>query len=124
MKENTYRSTKSTKSNEKKGLFSNLNEYLHVDESTKKVIHVRFLSQIILILILCLLYISNHYETKKKMRTINKLEAQVEDLRADFTTLKASFMIESKQSEVTKRAKKLGLIVPDQSPIIVRLNEY
>ena len=121
MKENTYRSSKSS---EKKGLFSNLNEYLHVDESTKKVIHVRFLSQIILILILCLLYISNHYETKKKMRTINKLEAQVEDLRADFTTLKASFMIESKQSEVTKRAKKLGLIVPDQSPIIVRLNEY
>jgi len=34
---------------------------------------------------------------------------EVEDLRADFTTLKAELMFASKQSEVAKKVKEQGL---------------
>ena len=48
----------------------------------------------------------------------------MEDLRADYTTLKADFMYESKQSEVAKRAEKLGLKESKESPILIREVEH
>jgi hypothetical protein len=50
----------------------------------------------------------------------------VEDLRADFTTLKADVMFSSKQSEVARRVKPLGLKESVKPPykIIVEDGEY
>jgi hypothetical protein len=43
------------------------------------------------------------------VRKIDRLQSDVEDLRADYTTLKADIMYASKQSEVARRVKELGL---------------
>ena len=37
------------------------------------------------------------------------IQAEVEDLRADYTTLKANLMFASKQSEVAKKVRDLQL---------------
>ena len=80
--------------------------------------------QIIFLSFLCLLYIGNRHYAEKKSRDIDQLETEVEDLRADYTTLKAEFMFESKQSEVAKRAEELGLIENKESPVLIKSSEY
>ena len=71
-----------------------------------EVIHVRFLPQILFLSFLCLIYIGNRHYAEKRVRAINNLENEVEDLRADYTTLKADFMYESKQSEAQKERQQ------------------
>ena len=81
---------------------------------------MRFLPQILFLAFLCLLYIGNRHYAEKKVRDIDNLQEEVEDLRADYTTLKADFMYESKQSEVAKRASELGLKESIESPVLIR----
>lgn len=121
MAENTYRLPQEE---ERTGLFGMLNNFLRIDSSIGEVIHIRFLPQIVFLAFLCLLYIGNRHYAEKKIRAINQLEVQVEDLRADYTTLKADFMYESKQSEVAKRASKLGLKESKDSPTLIRDVEH
>ena len=114
---NTY---KLPQREERGGLFRLINRFLRMDSSMSEVIHVRFLPQILFLAFLCLLYIGNRHYAEKKIRDINHLETEVEDLRADYTTLKADFMYESKQSEVAKRAAELGLKESKELPVLIR----
>ena len=114
---NTY---KLPQRKERGGLFRLINRFLRMDSSVSEVIHVRFLSQILFLAFLCLLYIGNRHYAEKKVRIINDLETEVEDLRADYTTLKADFMYKSKQSEVAKRAAELGLKESKEPPVLIR----
>ena len=56
-----------------------------------------------------LFYIGNSHYAERMVRRMDQLEREVEDMRANYTTLKASYMYESKQSQVAKRVKALGL---------------
>ncbi|MFY0605814.1 MAG: hypothetical protein JXR10_03805 [Cyclobacteriaceae bacterium] len=105
-----------TKSSERGSFFSAIGRFLSVDDSLSSVIHVRFLPQILFGCFLCVIYIGSRHHAEKKIRSIGRLEIQVEDLRADFTTLKADFKYESKQSEVAKKAEALGLSESASSP--------
>jgi len=113
---NTYKQSGKRK---KGSFFGWLNRLFQINESFAQVIHVRFLPQIIFIAVLSILYIANRHSAEKKIRAISKLEVQVEDFRADFTTLKASYMFDSKQSEVAKRAKHIGLVNGSESPMLI-----
>lgn len=112
MATNTYKS----KDERKRGILSLLERFLHIDGSIKEVIHVRFLSQILFVSILCLLYIGNRHYAEKIVRNISQLEREVEDLRADYTTLKSDYMFASKQAEISRRVARLGLYESKQSP--------
>ncbi|MEP5611009.1 MAG: FtsL-like putative cell division protein [Cyclobacteriaceae bacterium] len=114
---NTYRLPQQE---ERGGLFRLITRFLRMDSSMSEVIHVRFLPQILFLTFLCVLYIGNRHYAEKKIRSISELEEQVEDLRADYTTLKAEFMYESKQSEVAKRAFELGLKESNESPVLIK----
>lgn len=114
---NTY---KLPQREERGGLFHLISRFLRMDTSMSEVIHVRFLPQILFLSFLCLLYIGNRHYAEKKVRDISRLQIEVEDLRADYTTLKADFMYESKQSEVAKRAASLGLKESKESPVLIR----
>lgn len=115
--ENTY---KIPQHEQRNGLFSLIKRFMHMDTTMREVIHVRFLPQILFLSFLSLIYIGNRHYSEKKIRAINKLESQVEDLRADYTTLKADFMHDSKQSEVAKRAAVLGLGESKESPVLIQ----
>lgn len=102
--------------------FEMMDRLLRIDEELREVIHVRFLPQIIFLTFIAVIYIGNRHYAEKKIRNISKLEQQVEDLRADYTTLKADYMFASKQSEVAKKAEKIGLKETSEPPqkIIVK----
>ena len=72
---------------------------------------------------LSLIYISNTHYAEKTTRQINKAQSEVEDLRADYTTLKAEVMFASKQSEVARRVKELGLKESLRPPFKVIVEE-
>lgn len=113
---NTYKHTKERKG---RNLFGWLHRLLQIDDSLEQVIHIKFLPQILFIVALSVIYIANRHAAEKKVRAITQLEVEVEDLRADYTTLKAGYMFASKQSEVAKKAKKLGLSANSDSPILI-----
>lgn len=98
------------------GIFSLLDRILPMDKAISQVIHVRFLPQILFISMLCVIYIGSRHYAEKKIRTIGELETTVEDLRADYTTLKADYNYASKQSEVAKEAASIGLKESNVSP--------
>ena len=54
-------------------------------------------------------YISNQHSVEKKVREIDKLEKEVEELGTDYVTLKNNYMFSRKETEVLKRVKKLNL---------------
>ncbi len=108
VKKNTY---KKVKKNQEQGesLFTKIEKFFKLDVSFEDGLPVRFVPYILYFTLVGIFYIGNSHYAEKTIRKITKLEQEVEDLRADFTTLKADYMYASKQSEVAEKVKKLGL---------------
>ncbi len=103
------------------GLFGWLERFLRIDETISQVIHVRFLPQILFITLLSLAYVGNRHYAEKTTRKITTLEREVEELRADYTTLKADYMFATKRSEVAEKAKSIGLVKSDVPPFKIKV---
>lgn len=86
----------------------------------------RYLPKVAFAVALGVVYVWNNHYAERTVRKIDKLEREVEDLRADVTTLEAEFMFSSKQSEVAKSVKALGLEESKEPPfkIVVEEGEY
>lgn len=84
---------------------------------------IEIMPRVVFITLLGIFYIGNTHYAERTIREIDKLEKQVEDLRADFTTLKADYMFSSKQSEVARRIAPRGLEESKKPPIKIRLAE-
>ncbi|MGC4021356.1 MAG: FtsL-like putative cell division protein [Cyclobacteriaceae bacterium] len=96
-------------SKEGTSVFSGFEKKLKLETYFEEGFPVQYLPKILFAVFLGLIYISNTHYADKTTRAIDKAENEVEDLRADFTTLKADVMFASKQSEVARRVKPLGL---------------
>ena len=70
-----------------------------------------------------LLYIGNTHYSEKTVRRIDHAQSEVEDLRADYTTLKSDLMYASKQSEVARKVKIIGLKESLNPPTKVAIEE-
>lgn len=90
-------------------MFSGLEKRLKLETYFEEGFPVQYLPKILFVIILSLLYIGNTHHAERTVRKINAAQSEVEDLRADYTTLKADVMFASKQSEVARRVKELGL---------------
>lgn len=121
---NEQRSTNNDKSTENKfrinpvksgrissgtGFFSGIEKRLKLESYFEEGFPTQHLPKILFAVLIGLLYISNTHYGEKTVRKINASQAEVEDLRADYTTLKADLMFASKQSEVARKVKSLGL---------------
>ena len=91
------------------GLFSGMEKRLKLESYFEEGFPVQYLPKILFVLMLGILYISNTHYGEKTVRRINAAQSEVEDLRADYTTLKADLMFASKQSEVARKVKPFGL---------------
>jgi hypothetical protein len=89
--------------------FSGLENKLRLETYFEEGFPVQYLPKILFGLMLGLLYISNTHSAEKTVRRIDEVRSEVEDLRADYTTLKSDLMFASKQSEVARKVKPLGL---------------
>lgn len=107
-------------------LFSGLENKLKLETYFEEGFPVQYLPKILFVTFLSLVYISNTHYAEKATRQIDRAQTEVEDLRADYTTLKAEIMYGSKQSEVAKRVRDLGLKESLNPPfkVVVKEGEY
>lgn len=81
---------------------------------------------LLFVAMLGIVHVANNHYLENKVRTINKLEAEIKELRWNYMTGKSNLMLKSKQSEVANVVKHLGLkelTVPPYK-IEVKKNEY
>lgn len=89
--------------------FSGLEKRMKLESYFEEGFPVQYLPKILFVVFLSLIYISNSHYAERATRHIDRAQSEVEDLRADYTTLKSDVMFASKQSEVAKRVKSIGL---------------
>jgi hypothetical protein len=108
------------------GFFGWVERTIKMEQVFEGGLPVRYLPYVLFLVFLGLFYIGNSHYADKTNRKISKLEREVEDLRADYTTLKSDYMYSSKQSEVAKKVKELGLFESLEPPhkIEIKKGEY
>lgn len=129
MSENKFRIDSQKRNGSSDGggsIFSGLEKKLKLESYFEEGFPVKYLPKIVFAVVLSLIYISNTHHAEKTIRKINHLQTEVEDLRADYTTLKSDLMFSSKQSEVARRVKALGLKESLNPPfkVVVKKGEY
>ncbi len=126
MSENKFRIGQKEKKGSGSSIFSGLEKHVKLETYFEEGFPVKYLPKILFVLMLSLIYIGNTHYSEKTIRKINKTHTEVEDIRADYTTLKADLMFASKQSEVARRVKSLGLKESIKPPykIVVKEGEY
>jgi hypothetical protein len=127
MNENKFRiGQKEKRKGDGSSIFSGLEKHVKLETYFEEGFPVKYLPKILFVLMLSLIYIGNTHYSEKTIRKINKTHTEVEDIRADYTTLKADLMFASKQSEVARRVKSLGLKESIKPPykIVVKEGEY
>lgn len=90
-------------------IFSGLEKKMTLENYFEEGFPVQYLPKILFVMLLGLIYIGNTHYGEKTIRKINHIQAEVEDLRADYITLKSDLMFASKQSEVARKVKVFGL---------------
>ncbi|GJM27774.1 MAG: hypothetical protein DHS20C17_04090 [Cyclobacteriaceae bacterium] len=119
-KTNTYKVKRKNKSSSGAGSFSIFNileRWLKIEDLSIKKASGAYMPQILFIMALGILYIGNGHYAENTIRRISFSQKQVQDLRADYHTLKADYMFDSKQSEVASKVKKSGLRESSEPPI-------
>jgi len=106
-----------------KGIFSGIERRLKLENYFEEGFPVKYLPKILFVMAIGLIYISNTHYAEKTVRRINNIQAEVEDLRADYTTLKSDLMFASKQSEVAKKVKAFELKESLKPPYKVEVEE-
>lgn len=107
-------------------IFSGIERKLKLESYFEEGFPIEYLPKVLFVVVLILFYIGNTHHADKTTRQIDKMRSEVEDLRADYTTLKADVMFSSKQSEVARRVKAMGLNESLRPPfkVVVEAGEY
>ncbi len=127
MSQNTFRkklkSGNSSKMRSGKSIFTWIEEKLDITGILGEGVPVQLVPPIGFVALLALVYIWGNHRAENMVRKIEKAQQEVEDLRADVTTLEAEYMLSSMQSEVAKRVAAQGLEELNQPPIKIEVVE-
>lgn len=107
MANNTYKIKKGK--SEKSSLFSLIENKLKLASLFDEGLPAKYIPHTLFLTIIGIFYVGNNHWAEKTIRKIDKMQVEVEELRADYTSLKADYMFASKQSEVAKKVKNIGL---------------
>jgi hypothetical protein len=102
-------------------LFSFLENYLRLDGIFEHGLPVRYIPHILFVTALGIVYIGNIHYAEKNIRLQEKLKHEVDEMRSEYTTLKAEYMYDSKQSAVADRVDSLGLYESSVPPYKVKM---
>ncbi len=128
MSQNTYRKkTKpvgsSARSKSRWNLFKWIEEKINVSGMLGEGVPVRLVPPLFYVALLALIYIWSNHSAENTIRKIEKLQQEVEDIRADVTTLEAAYMYSSKQSEVAKKVEPLGIYEIEEPPLKITVDK-
>ena len=122
MADNKTKSSKKQKNDSAQtGIFGYIESGLNFDDFFEEGKPFRYLPQLLYVIFLGILFIANSHYTDRMNKKHSRLKREVEDLRVDYTTLKAEYMLETKQSEVADRVKKQGLILGTKPPMKIEV---
>lgn len=110
------KNTQKIKSKSGGSIFTFVERHLKLDLSFEQGLPIKYLPYILFMTAIGIFYIGNSHYADKTIRKIEVIETEVENLRADYTSLKADYMFASKQSEVASKVKPLGLIESSAPP--------
>ncbi|TDB68976.1 FtsL-like putative cell division protein [Arundinibacter roseus] len=79
------------------------------NETNKDLIPIRYFYYFLWVVFLLLVYERIGYLSEQYVRRSLVLKKEVEDLRAEYTTIKAEYMKSGKQSEVVQKVQGTGL---------------
>jgi hypothetical protein len=124
MASNSYKIKKGKKS--RGSLFSVLESKLKLESMFDGKLPSKYIPHTLFLTALGIFYIGNNHWAEKTIRKIDKIHVEVEELRADYTSLKADYMFASKQSEVARKVNKSGLkeSLTPPNKIILEEGEY
>ena len=124
MAKNTYKINKGK--GEKTSLFSLIENKLKLDSLFDEGVPAKYIPHALFLTAIAIFYIGNNHWAEKTIRKIDKMQVEVEELRADFTSLKADYMFSSKQSEVARKVIKIGLKESQTPPnkIVIEKGEH
>lgn len=127
MSQNTFKRKlkegNSPKGGSRKTIFSWIEEKLDVTGILGEGVPVQLVPPVGFLVILALIYIYSNHRAESMVRKIEKAQQEVEDLRADVTTLEAEYMHSSMQSEVAKRAAVLDIYELNQPPVKIEVSK-
>ncbi len=127
MSQNTFKKKLKAGSGPKSGagktVFTWIEEKLDVKGILGEGVPVQLVPPIGFLALLALIYIYSNHRAENMTRKIEKAQQEVEDLRADVTTLEAEYMQSSMQSEVAKRVAKLDIQELNQPPIKIEVEK-
>jgi ABC-type transport system involved in cytochrome bd biosynthesis fused ATPase/permease subunit len=92
-----------------RSVFALIEKYIRLDIFFDQGLPVRYIPYILYLTFLGIVYIANRNYAEKTATRITKLKALVNDLRTEYVTESAEYMIAGKQSEVAKKVKEKGL---------------
>lgn len=84
---------------------------------------MKFVPPFLYVAFLALIYIWSNHRAENLIRKIEVMQREVEDLRADVTTLEAEYMLSSKQSEVAKKIAPLGIVEISEPPVKIKVKK-
>jgi hypothetical protein len=125
MRQNTFKKKIKQQTSPKgqgKNIFTLIEEKLNVKGFLGEGIPVKFVPPFLYVALLALIYIWSNHRAENLIRKIEVMQREVEDLRADVTTLEAEYMLSSKQSEVAKKIAPLGIVELNEPPIKIKVN--
>ena len=99
-----------------KTIFQRLDHLVKLNDLFGEGLPIQYLPKILFLSTFLIFYIGNAHFAERKVRQIEKMKIEVEDIRADYTTLKADLMFASKQSEVARKVEILGLEETHEPP--------
>ena len=111
---------------EKRNIFTQIENRVKMDKLFEDGIPAQYIPNILYVTAILIFYIGNTHFAERTVRRIDKMKIEVENIRADYTTMKADLMFASKQSEVAKKVAPIGLeeSLTPPTKIIIKEGEY
>ena len=104
----------------KTSFFQYIDKLLNLDFIFDKKFSINYIPYLLFTTFIGVVYIANTHYSEKNQKKIIQLEKEVGNLRTEYITIKADYMSASKQSEVVKKAQKLGLKEPTKAPYQIK----
>ncbi|EAZ81367.1 FtsL-like putative cell division protein [Algoriphagus machipongonensis] len=129
MSQNTFKkklkksNTQKKASGPRKTIFTWIEEKLNVTGLLGEGVPVQLVPPIGFVVLLALVYIWSNHRAENMVRKIEKAQQEVEDLRADVTTLEAEYMLSSMQSEVAKKVAAQEIEELNEPPIKIEIEK-
>jgi cell division protein FtsL len=127
MSQNTFnrkiKAGNSPKGGPRKTIFTWIEEKLDITSILGEGVPVQLVPPVGFLVLLALIYIYSNHRAESMVRKIEKAQQEVEDLRADVTTLEAEYMQSSMQSEVAKRVARMELYELNQPPVKIEVKK-